>query len=85
VVAELVGEDVGLREVAGRAEAPLQLVVEAEVDVDLFVAGAVERAGRGLGEAAGRLDGVTEQYELGVLVRLPALTEELLPGGLGIV
>ena len=35
VMAELVGEDVRLREVAGRAEAPLQLVEEAEIEVDL--------------------------------------------------
>ena len=35
VVADLVRDDVGLGEVAGRAEAPFQLVVEAEVDVDL--------------------------------------------------
>ena len=42
VVADLVGEHVGLGEVAGRPEAVLQLVVEAQVDVDLPVLGAVE-------------------------------------------
>src|SRR5215213_2502182 len=43
VVAHLVREHVGLREVARRVEARGQLAEEAEVDVDLAVGGAVER------------------------------------------
>ena len=50
VVADLVREHVGLREIAGRAEALAQLVVEAEVDVEVLVGRAVERPGRGAGK-----------------------------------
>src|SRR5438093_587047 len=46
VVPELVGDDVCLREVAGRSEALAQLVEEGRVEVDLLVRRAVERAGR---------------------------------------
>ena len=47
VVADLVREDVGLREVARRAEAALQLVEEPEIEIDLAIARTVERPGRG--------------------------------------
>ena len=43
-MAELVGEHVGLREVAGRAEPAMQLVEEAEIEIDLPVRRTVERA-----------------------------------------
>ena len=54
VVADLVGDHVGLGEVAGRAEAVAQLLVEAEVDVDLLVGRAVERPHRGLRRSRSR-------------------------------
>ena len=44
VMADLVREHVGLGEVPGRAEAALQLVEEAEVEVDLAIARAIERS-----------------------------------------
>ena len=71
VVADLVGDDVGLGEVARGAEARAQLVEEAEVDVDLLVARTVERAHRRLGEAAGRIDRAREQHQgrLAVVLR----------------
>ena len=46
-MADLVRDDVRLREVAGRAEALVQLPVETEVDVELVVAWTVERPDRG--------------------------------------
>ena len=54
VMADLVGDHVGLREVAGRAEAIAQVAVEVEIDVDLLVGRAVERTHRRLRRAAGR-------------------------------
>ena len=57
VVAVLVRDDVRLRErPALRAELRLQLVEEAEVDVDALVARAVERPDVGGGRAAAGLD-----------------------------
>jgi hypothetical protein len=47
VMADLVRDDVSLREVARGAEAPIELVVEAEVDVDALVSRAIERADLG--------------------------------------
>ena len=63
VVADLVGDHVGLGEVAGRAEALAQLVEEAEVDVDLLVERAVEGAGRRARLAAARADAGGEEDE----------------------
>ena len=52
MVAELVGEHVGLGEVARRAEPRAQLAEEAEVEVDRLIGRAVERAGGGRRHAA---------------------------------
>ena len=53
VVAILVGDDVPLGErPALRAEPLRQFLEEAQVEVDLFVLGAIERAHRGLGESS---------------------------------
>ena len=46
MVADLVRQHIGLREIAGRAEARAKLVVEAEVDIEVPVGRAVERSGR---------------------------------------
>lgn len=51
VMADLVRQHVGLGEIPGRAEAAFEFVIEAEVDVDLLVDGAVKGSGGGLGEA----------------------------------
>jgi len=40
VMADLVGDHIGLGEVAGRTEAALQLLEEAEIEIDPLVAGA---------------------------------------------
>src|SRR4030095_541800 len=52
VVAHLVGNDVGVGNVAGGAQPLLQGVVEVQVDVDLLVGRAIERAHGGLAGAA---------------------------------
>ena len=79
-MADLVRDDVGLREVAGRVEALLQLLHEREIEIDLVVARAVERADGRRRVAAGGLDGVVVKDDHRRLVRLAALDEELLPG-----
>ena len=56
MVADLVREHIGLREIARRAELLAQLIVEREVDVNLLVDRAIERPGLGrCADAAGRL------------------------------
>ena len=64
VVADLVRDHVGLREIARRVEALAQVAVEGEVDVDLLVAGAVERPHRRLPRAARRGRRAREEHEL---------------------
>src|SRR6266545_1226700 len=85
VVPELVREHVGLREVAGRSEALLELLIEPEVDVGLLVDGAVERSHGGLAGAAAGLGGVREQHQLGRLIALARAGELLLPRVLDVV
>ena len=65
VVAVFVGQHVRLRELAGRSEPVGEHVVEAEVDVDLVVGGAVERADAGVGLAAAGVDGLPEDHRVG--------------------
>jgi hypothetical protein len=63
VVAHLVRDDVGLREVARRAESLRQLLEEAKVEVDLLITRAIERARRRLGGAARGVHDVAKQYD----------------------
>ena len=69
VVPVLVGQYVRLREwPAASAELRLQLIEEAEVDVDVRVVRTVERAGRRRRRAAARLDAPVEEARLRRLV-----------------
>ena len=73
VVADLVRDDVGLREVSRRAEAVRQLAEEAEVQIDARVGRAIERADGGAGDPARRLHRLREQHQLGRFVRAARL------------
>lgn len=84
VVAEFVGDDVGLGELAGVSAEAFEVVPEAEVDVDFLVGGAVEGAGGGLGGAAAGVGGSAIEHELGVAVLSARLREDLGPGFLGV-
>jgi hypothetical protein len=80
VVAHLVRDDVRLREVTGRTEAPGERPEEVEVDVDLLVLGAVERAHRRARHPARRLHGAGEEHERGIAVLAVHRAEQLAPG-----
>jgi len=84
VVTDLVGQDVGLREVARCTVALAQVVVEAEVDVDALIRRTVEGPHRGLTETAGgpHRPAVEDQFRL--LVLPAARREQGAPGVLGI-
>src|SRR5436190_6667633 len=79
VVADLVGDDVGLREVARRVKALLQLPVEVEIDVNLVVERAVEGPHCRLADATTGAYGAGEQHQLRLLVGLAAGLEHALP------
>src|SRR6267154_2652809 len=65
---EFVGDYIGLGELAGGAEAAIQLIEKTQIDVDPFVFGTIERPGGRARSAASGLRGVTEQDELGVAI-----------------
>src|SRR5688572_16182265 len=79
-MADLVRDDVVAGEVAAGAELRLELVEEAEVDVDLLVRRAVERSHRGLRETAARFHGPVEEHERRLLVLAAELLEDAIPG-----
>src|ERR1700722_11083508 len=86
VMADFVREHVGLCKLARRSETLLQLIVKSEIDVNLLIAGAVERAGRRFPSAASRLRIVAEQDELGVMILLVGLRgQDFGPGFLRVV
>ena len=85
VMSDFVGQHVGFGEFSGGAEALLQFVVEAEIDINFFVLGTVERSGRGLCHPAGGIVGVTKQDQLGMAVGCSLLRQDLAPGILGVV
>src|SRR5262249_18526716 len=68
VMTDLVGDDIGAREIARRAEALRKLPEELQIQIDVLVAGTVERAHRRAGEPACRIDATLEQRELRLLV-----------------
>src|SRR6185295_13519124 len=60
---ELVRDHVRLREVAGRADAPGELVEETEVQIHLLIRRTIEGTGRRLGESAPGLNRIAKQGE----------------------
>ena len=86
-MADLVRDHVGAGELAGfaaaAAEAPLQVLEERRVEIDLVVARAIERPHRALRRAAGRARRAREHHELGRAIGLAVLGEHVLPLHLG--
>src|SRR5262249_38845199 len=83
-MADLVGNHVGLGEIAGRMKAVLQLPVEVEVDIDLVIEGAIERSHRRPTDAARRLHFASEQHQRRLLVALSSGLEDAIPDILSI-
>ena len=85
VVAELVGENVGLGKVSRVSAHSLQIVPEAEIDVDLFVSWTIERSGCGLGGTAAGVSGIAKEDELGVAVGQTLSGKDLCPRLLSVI
>ena len=80
MVAVLVGDDVPLGERAALGVEPrMELVEEAQIDVDGHVGRAVERSDLGRRRAAAGVDAVREDDRLGRLIGLALLRELVLP------
>ena len=80
MMAHLVGDDVGLGEIPGGAEATLELGEEREVEVDPAIRRTVEGTDRGGVEAARRCHGVGEQDERRLLVATSETRQGCAPG-----
>src|SRR5580704_14643654 len=78
VMAHFMGKHIRLREFSRSAKPALQLIVKSEVDVNLLVAGAIERTSGRFRAATGRLPKVSEEYELGMAVRSARLFRQQL-------
>jgi hypothetical protein len=85
VVADLVGDDVGLGEVAGRFEALAQHAEEAEVEERLLLGRTVEGTYRRRAVAALGARGFVEDGQVRRPVLLADLLELALPGGVQVV
>src|SRR5687768_4335024 len=83
VVADLMGDDIGLGGVARGAEALAQFVEEVRIDVDPLVAGAVEGPHRRLAHAASGLRSAFIGDQAGRLILPAGLVEYLVPDLLG--
>ncbi len=79
MVAHFMRQNIGLREIARSAKAIGKLLVEAEVDIKLMVAGTVERAGSSRSIAAGRTDLIGKQHHRRRRIGLAARLENTAP------
>ena len=84
VMSDLVGDHVGLREVAGGLVFGLQLVKKAKVEIDFFVRGAVKRPGLRARHAARARDRVSKKYQTRVLILRAARLKHSVPRVLGL-
>ena len=79
MVTHFVRHDIGLGKLARCAQLVAQRLVKAQVDIDLLVAGAIERTHGGLTRAAGRGGCTPKQHQLGLLVLGSTLLEHIFP------
>ena len=70
MVPDLVRDDIGLGKVAGRAESLGHFVKEGKIQIDLLIAGTVERAHGGRGGAAGGSYCAGEEDHLRIFIRM---------------
>jgi len=84
VMSDLVRDDVGLGEIAGRAKAVAQFPIKAEIDVNAAILRAIERTGGAAGKSATGLGLIREEDEPRLLVRTTHFSKDVVPNILGI-
>ncbi len=84
MMADLVGDHVGLREIAGRAEALRELVEERGVEIELLILGTVERSRRFARDPARGADAAGKQHERRRLIGAAQRLEDGAPDILGV-
>src|SRR4029434_7826247 len=83
VMADFVGNHIGLSKIAGGFETVVELTKEGEVEINFLVVAAIEGASGCLREAARRLDWAAEEHDLGLRVVTPGVLENFAPGSFG--
>src|SRR6185295_1164900 len=79
MVAIFMGDDIGARELARRAETLVQFVEKSQVEIDMGVARAIERPGGGLAGAAASGCGIVISRECGRRKIYAALSQQRRP------
>ena len=64
VMADFVGNHIGLSKIPGGFETVMEFTKESEVDINFLVVAAIEGSSGGLRKTAGRLDLAAEEHEL---------------------
>src|SRR5690606_41826002 len=82
--ANFMGDHVSLSEITRRGEARGHFIEELQIQINLPVTGTVEGAHSRAGEAAGRADAPTKQYQCRVAGLRASLLERRAPGVFGI-
>src|SRR6185295_19905286 len=75
-MSDLVRDHISLSEIAGRAELLFEVAIERQIDVDLLVAGAVERTCRASGRAARGLNLIRKKNEFRIAVLFTGLSQD---------
>jgi hypothetical protein len=81
---DLMRQHIGLREIAGRAKARAEVVVEPQVDVDVSITRAIKRASRGAGKAAGGLNAPRKERQRRLGIAFAPFGENRRPGVFGV-
>ncbi len=83
MMANLMGNDIGLGKIARRAKPRFHVLIKAQIDIDLLIERTIEGTHGSLRHAAGRLNIAREQNEFRLLVLPTHLSEDLVPDPFG--
>ena len=80
MMANFVGDNVGLGKVTRGLELLLQLVIKSQIDIDFPVGRTIKGSGCRLGKTACRLDFAGKKHQLRFLIFSPCFLKQLFPG-----
>src|ERR1700733_7431966 len=85
MMANLMGQNIGLRKLSGCAKAPLELVVKSQGNVNLLVCRTIKRPRSRARRSTARLCCVTKKYQLGMAISHALRRQYLGPGLLRVI
>ena len=84
MMANLMGDYIGLGKIASSLEALSHFLEETHIQIDLLVGRAIKRPAGSCCKAAGRIDLATKQHQGRVFIATPGLLKHLAPGVFGV-